>query len=76
VKTHFYVTPTFPAATSGGLNQALEGFLRNAHPGETISASCLSPLPLEAAQANRQQALALRRKQTAQWDVMEIDWKR
>jgi hypothetical protein len=75
VKTHFYVTPTFPAAKSGGLNQALEGFLRSAHPGETISASCLSPLTLDGAQANRQQTLALKRKQTAQWDVVEIDWK-
>jgi hypothetical protein len=58
------------------LNHALEGFLRNAHPGETISASCLSPLALDAAQANRQQTLTLRRKQTMQWDVVEVDWKR
>lgn len=76
VKQDFYVSQPFVAAGSGGLNQAFESFLRGAHPGETLSASCLSPLPLDAAQGNRQQTLALKRRQTTQWHVVEVDWKR
>jgi hypothetical protein len=49
--------------------------IRHGHAGETISASCLSPGPLETAQKSRQTTLDLRRKQPT-FEVIEVDWER
>jgi hypothetical protein len=76
VKQNFYITQPFQVESRIRLNEDFESFLGSAHAGETISASCLSPGPLETAQANRQQALTNRRKQPAQFAVVEVDWKR
>ena len=75
VKQHFYITQPFQLAMSDRPNMAFQSFLHDAHPGENISASCSGPVPLDAAQKNRQTVLDLRKKQTATFDVVEVDWK-
>ena len=75
-KQHFYISQPFQATSYAGLNQEFEAFIRGGHPGEKISASCLALGPLETAQTGRQTVIALRRKQTATFDVVEVDWKR
>jgi hypothetical protein len=75
-KQHFYVSQPFQLAANERPNQTFETFLRGAHAGETISASCLSPGPLEAAQKNRQTTIDNRRRQPAAFEVIEVDWKR
>ena len=74
-KQHFYITPPFELAASDRPNMAFQNALHAAHPGETISASCLSPGTLDAAQKSRQTTLDLRRKQAATFDIVEVDWK-
>jgi hypothetical protein len=76
VKQHFYVSQPFQVTSPGGLNQQFEKFLGTAHAGEKISGSCLEPSSLDTAEKSRQTAIGLKRKQTATFDVVEVDWKR
>jgi hypothetical protein len=55
---------------------AFEKYLGAAHPGETISASCLAPGPLEAAQQSRQTRVDRQRRPPARFDAVEVEWKR
>jgi hypothetical protein len=75
-KQHFYITKSFPAATSANLNRDFAAFLTAEHPAESMNASCLSPTALDQADKGRQDAITLRRKQTTTFDVVEVDWKR
>jgi len=75
-KQHFYMSQPIQVAANERLNQDFGAFLRRAHPGENINASCSGAVPLEDARKGRQTALDLRRKQTAAFDVVEVDWKR
>ena len=74
-KQHFYIKQPFQLAATDRPNLAFQNFLRDAHPGENISASCSGPVALDAAQKNRQSALDLRKKQATMWDIVEVDWK-
>jgi hypothetical protein len=73
---HFYISQPFKVSPGERLDQTFEKYLGSVHPGERISASCLSPGLLDAAQKSRQTTVDRRRKQPAQFDVIEVDWKR
>jgi hypothetical protein len=75
-RQHFYITQPFLLAPRVSVNQAFEGFLREAHPGEKISASCLEASALDVAQKSRQFAVDLKRKQSATFEIVEVDWKK
>ena len=75
-KQHFYMSQLIQVTANERLNQDFQAFVHGAHPGENITASCSGAVPLEDARKGRQTALDLRRKQTAAFDVIEVDWKR
>ena len=78
-KQHLYISQAFqipPGERPSQTEEAFEKYLGAAHPGETISTSCLAPSALEAAQNNRQTRVDRQRRQPAKLDVVEVEWKR
>jgi hypothetical protein len=76
---HLYISQAFQIPPGERANQteaAFEKYVGAAHPGESISASCLAPGALEVTQQNRQTNVDRQRKQPAKLDVVEVDWKR
>jgi hypothetical protein len=75
-RQHFYISQPFQMSQGERLDTAFEKYLGPSHPEEELSASCLAPSTLDAAQKGRQTTFDRTSKQTTKFNVIEVDWKR
>jgi len=74
-RQHFYVTPIFARTAADQPGGDWQKFIRAAHTDEGFNASCSAPQPRAAVEKARTDQVASMRK-LANFDVVDVDWKR